>query len=151
LAEAVSASRRDVAEMVLWEPVLDGVGYVRQLRALHENWLEREAGTPRDARAHSINAEVYGHPFNERLEDSLRKLGMPQCASKPADSILVVTQDENESIIELVNHYRGLTANVDFRQVSESFVWEQDVGIEQTPVPLPVLELIGLWLREAGR
>ena len=80
-------SRDDVDDLILWDPVLDGNVFVRQLLELHRRWIETLAGSrgPEDA---SDNM-VIGFPLSPAFRAELEQVDEPTLGQLPVKRLVV--------------------------------------------------------------
>lgn len=70
-------SRSDVSRMVLWDPVLSGRGYLRELSHLQRRWLKGRPGSRLFAFRPRVS-ELIGFPISEPLRDELEAIDLPR-------------------------------------------------------------------------
>lgn len=76
LASKVALTRPDVNSVVLWEPVIDGLDYLDQLRAMHAQMLDLwvcPMRTPNDDRLE----EILGTRYSRSLLDEIEQTRLP--------------------------------------------------------------------------
>ncbi len=123
---------------VLWDPVIDGAGYLRALRASHEAWMREHA---RGAVAR--REEVLGFPLSAALTADLEGLALA-IDSVPARRALVVSSDGGTDAPALGDG--GTEDAVVRRRFSPAPVWLHAEGEERALVPGELLEHVATWL-----
>lgn len=89
LAGRVSVAQRDIVDLVLWEPVLEGQTYVAELRAF--------AASPANAGEVSGTLDVFGFPVNRRLRESLAEMSLLREPPRARRILLVEGHEREES------------------------------------------------------
>ncbi len=108
LALQACAGGLDASELVLWEPVVRGEAWVRELEALEESRrkLSRQP-IPRDRNS------LLGHPFPEHWRRELESLDLRRETMKaPRARTVIVAAGDRPEHRELTQHLDGLGARV---------------------------------------
>lgn len=89
LAAFAGSRREDFEGLVLWEPVVNGKAYLKELVDLHEEMLRFR---PKPKRSHKSCAcvELLGFPFSRLLYAQLEEMELTRIAEKPAAQVLVM-------------------------------------------------------------
>lgn len=96
LAALATEGRKDVEQVVLWDPILDGAVYVREMLAVHE--AEQRA---RSARRGQPVAGVHGFPLTEALRREIGEISMERWVGNGVRRIDVVTSSERPAAAAL--------------------------------------------------
>jgi alpha-beta hydrolase superfamily lysophospholipase len=135
---ALAARRAGGADaLVLWEPVVDGVSHLAELRRAHAAWMRDHA--PGAALSPD---EVLGFPFPAGLVSDLAGLRLDRLEPPPARRALVVASGEDGTRPPL---WDG-EANVERRAVPLAPVWLHAEGMSRVLVPGALLEDVVAWL-----
>ncbi len=126
LAALLAGQRGDVERLVLWDPVLDGAAYLRELQATHEAWLRDHTHRRRRPSEEDRPLEALGFPLPAGLTASIERLRLTG-ADWPSANVLVIDQ----------------------RSFPGAQVWLHSDGLNRTLVPHGVLESITSWLAKA--
>lgn len=127
LAAMAAEQRGDVARLVLWDAILDGAAYLRELHDAHQVWLHDHAHRA-GASAPGPLREALGFPLSPALSASIASLRIDG-GEGPSDRVLTI----------------------DHRSVPGGRVWLHDDGLDRTLVPHAVLDAIESWLMETPR
>jgi|GEM_PF-753521 len=88
-----AAQRVKPAATVLWHPVLDGKGYLKEIRGQHRKWLlgsfVRKNGRFKEG------SEILGFRYNKRLTREISKLRIDPAAAGRRDACLLITRPAN--------------------------------------------------------
>ncbi|HEX9189254.1 MAG TPA: alpha/beta hydrolase [Vicinamibacteria bacterium] len=139
---ALIAARRagGVEALVLWEPVVDGVRHLAELRAAHAAWMHDHAPL-----ASLRPDEVLGFPLPRALADDLALLQLDGPGPLPAGRTLVVAGEDGGRPLPWAG-----APGVEAREVPPAPVWLHAEGMSRALVPGTLLEGIVRWLAEGG-
>jgi pimeloyl-ACP methyl ester carboxylesterase len=126
LSALVARQRGDVERLVLWDPILDGAVYLKELRAAHDVWLRDHAQGRRGAGAGEPLREALGFSIPPLLATSVERLRLAPDDWPPEKALLI-----------------------DHRSFPGGQVWVHEDGVNRTLVPHAVLESITSWLGNA--
>ena len=77
LARMVGINREDIEGMVLWDPVINGMDYVEELKSRHHKHLVRYGSVPKNLTLENKDQEVFIQsteiPYGKELESQIRK------------------------------------------------------------------------------
>jgi pimeloyl-ACP methyl ester carboxylesterase len=118
----------DVQRLVLWDPILDGAGYLQALRRIQVEILERDLYLSRAERRETLH-EYAGHRLSERMLQEFRLLDASAYSSVPKSKLHVVsTSPESGFPVQGV------------RQDVERFACNWETDFKNLMTPKPVLE-----------
>jgi hypothetical protein len=137
LAGLAAAQLGGVEALVLWDPVLEGATYLRELRESHRAW----------AREHAPGAivggdEVFGFPLHEALAADLEGVALLPLPPGSARRVLVVSSQEANG----GPPPRGGTVEVEYQRFPPAPVWLPAEGLGRALVPAPLLNGVTAWL-----
>jgi len=146
----MSATRRtDIEALVLWEPVVNGCQYVRELRDSHRAWLCGSFARPRPDRTPGQPDEVLGFPLTTSLRGELESLDALTLESKPADKVLIVEAGLSRESRRLCEHLANLGAKSQYQHVPGPGIWvKKENQASGSPVPLASVQRIASWISE---
>jgi len=90
LACRSAGASSDVQRLVLWDPVLDGAGYLQVLRRIQVAMLEHNLFLSRAERREAMH-EYAGHRLSERMFEEFRLLDASAYSSVPKSKLHVVS------------------------------------------------------------
>ncbi|HEY9089074.1 MAG TPA: alpha/beta hydrolase [Anaerolineaceae bacterium] len=148
LAGLVASGRDDVEGLVLWEPVVAGEEYLRDLESWQEEkemYFFKQPGSSGD--------ELLGFSLHPGLLDELRGLNLLALKRRPAADVLIIESNAPDSgarpsVQRLCEHLQGLGANTEYRRVESFKMWVEDP--DKALVPQAVLEAAVNWLAGAA-
>jgi len=126
LSALLAAQRRDVERLVLWDPILDGAAYLRELRIAHQDWL-RDHAQGRDGPGE-------GDPLREALG-----FPVPPALTASVERLRIAVDDWPSANALIIDH----------RSFPGAQVWVHQDGLNRTLVPHAVLDSITSWLASA--
>lgn len=87
VAARAAQARRDIEALVLWDPVVSGADYLREIRAQHTRWLDGSFARAKPSR--DAPEEILGFPLGASLRAELDALDLTDLANKPAPRVLL--------------------------------------------------------------
>jgi alpha-beta hydrolase superfamily lysophospholipase len=140
LAALHAARSRSAEALVLWDPVVRGDAYLREIRASHGAWMSehsRRPGTP-------SSGEVLGFPLPEELAASLESLDLEGVDASSAPRTLVVSSSPSRRGPTL---WEGAPDGVvDRATFDPAPVWLHAEGMSRVLVPGALLDHVSRWL-----
>jgi pimeloyl-ACP methyl ester carboxylesterase len=146
LALLAGAARGDVDSLVLWDPVLDGGAWLRELEAQHEEMLKYAHVLPDPASVE--RSEVLGAPMPEGLVHDLRQLELLKTRRKPARRALVIDSNDKVDQEPLAELLTRLVVNSEVRPFASPLLWAWTEDFGKVHVPHKILREIVAWLSE---
>jgi exosortase A-associated hydrolase 2 len=147
LALMAGAVRGDVDRLVLWDPIINGAKYVKELNELHQEWL-RGSFAKRQASSSSENQiEVLGFPLTDSFSQSLAQMDLLSLPQKPGNDMLFIESSEETDSKEIRESLSNMGANVYHEFLPEPAVWEKkedDIG--KGLMPVQILQNIVAWI-----
>ena len=89
IAARVASAATDIDQVVLWDPVPDGVTYLEELRDVQATLLDRHFRLSRDQRREAM-LECAGHRVSERMLEEFRSLNASVYAEVPPGRMHIV-------------------------------------------------------------
>jgi pimeloyl-ACP methyl ester carboxylesterase len=149
VALMAGAKRRDIAAMVLWEPVVSGGAYVAQLRSLHRTWLRASFARALSDRGPTPTGEVLGFPLTAALMGELQAVDAFALDRKPADKVLVIETARPRAGRRLCQYLAQLGTEARCEHIPGPDLWIRKENPQQRGVvPSATLQRIAQWLAE---
>jgi pimeloyl-ACP methyl ester carboxylesterase len=143
---ALGTARRGqrLRHLVLWDPVVEGGGYLRQLAAAHRDYMRRELGS-RWADALPIDADGYpaealGVRFPPAFKAALAAVDLAREEIR-ADHLTVITTEEGPELLRLRERV-GEAPTARWIATASSVRWNSDEALNAALVPADVLSTI---------
>jgi uncharacterized protein len=148
---ALAASRGELRprHLVLWDPVVQGAGYLRELAAQHRQYMTEEMGDAGWEDRLELDAEGYptealGVPLPAELRRQLAAIDlMSETARTPlaADLVTVIATSANP---ELERWRAQLEQSASTRWIAKagSAAWNSDAALNAATVPMDIVQTI---------
>jgi len=146
LAMIAGAERGDVESMVLWDPIISGSSYVKELSMLHQEFLQYYLESWKDRHADDGHCEVLGFPLTASMRADLNKIDLVAIQGKPAQKILEIQSGEKPGAEPLRKHLQGTGAHVEFQRHTDHTPWFG--GVFQLLVPAKIIQAVVNWVVE---
>lgn len=139
-ALATSRGRLRLRHLVLWDPVVDGAGYLRELAAMHRSYMRQEMGALdwEDRLPVSLDgapAEALGSPISAGLAAELRAIDLV-VEELRTDHVTVVSTREPEALARL----RARLGAAAWIELPGSAAWNSDSALNSQVVPMDVVQ-----------
>lgn len=108
-----------VRDLVLWEPVVTGSGYLRELRARHELQFAHTLYPPRLASRGPMH-EIMGHPLPPGVQAGLAALHLAPPFACASERVWVVAAEARSSFRELADRVAASGTQAAFEHVPDS-------------------------------
>ena len=148
-AMAVRAATPSLAldDLVLWEPVIDGPAYLRELETFQREWLRGhdDGSEPVDADG---AFEVFGFPVTAALRAEMDTLRMDADPVPHAARVLAVDQSEETTTGPVIESWHAPDRPVVHRHIAAPRFWVKG-ELNTSQVPAEVIGSLVSWLEEA--
>ena len=151
LALLAAENRDDIDSMVLWESIVNGEDYIRQIKRLNLESTKfdgavKDAKDPADDSRH---LEILGFRIPGTLLGDLRKLDLLTMQQSPADKILHVRNSDDYDRSDFLNHLKHLGVDVEETYISCASIWlDGDDEAYAGLVPANALQEIVKWVSD---
>lgn len=140
-AAAIEAATRAAPAplaLILWDPVLSGADYLRELRSGHQAAIESQIGVaPQDA---DPPTEALGFALPAEFANELLRLDLLRLAKKPAAKIAVIAGEGTDTGFR--ETLQGLGAEVVWREHVGEASWNSDNALNSFVVPARTLDIV---------
>jgi len=148
VAALAGAARGDVDSLILWDPVIDGRGYLAELRGMHREMLRYEYVDPQlNLSEADSTEEVLGFALPPPLRSEIEQMDLLSLATAPAERVLMLETEGADSAEGLQGHLAALMTDLELRRSTTPRVWLTEPG--KGIVPLKLIESMAAWLGEA--
>jgi alpha/beta superfamily hydrolase len=142
-----SEFRTSPSFLVLWDAVVNGSAFLREMREAHQSMLRyAHVSHVRDA---IYGEELLGFPLPQAWARELDALQLEQWKSAPAPRILLVESNSNASQDELLESLRKVGA-VRHLHLSNPHLWAWIEDFTRVHIPIQLLQEIVEEVREAA-
>lgn len=146
---AVLASQRRglrFRQLVLWDPVVDGAGYLRELLAMHRAYLDAEfAGVGWHGRVEvtpeGFPREALGTDLPSALASGIGAIDLTAGDLPRAEHVAVITTRTSAPLARLAECW-GVDPSCRFLALAASAAWNSDAAVNAQTVPMDVLQAV---------
>jgi pimeloyl-ACP methyl ester carboxylesterase len=133
-----AASQIKPAHVVLWDPVLDGRSYIRDLRRIYAALLaDRERYWPLEPRRPRSRTEIIGYEFGEDLLRDIEAITPDLASDLPTTRVcvLVSTPGSSPSLASFEERLRERKVPIEIRRASLAAGWDSAAQVETLLLP----------------
>ena len=148
LAALVGTHRSNIESIVLWDPIVNGKGYIQELMALHQDWLRHTFPKPKQAekkKEDNGSIEISGFPLTYIMRNGLETIDLLTIKQRPANHILIIEDNEKDDVILLQDHLKNINFHLDYQYIPGPKVWLLR-GMAGALVPSQLLQSIVSWI-----
>jgi hypothetical protein len=145
LAALAATERADVEQLVLWDPIIDGAGYVQEMLAVHR--AEQDA---RRARGAEALAGVPGFPLTDSLRHEISAIELSRWAGAQARRIDVVLSSERADADALVRRLAMTLPAVQGAVFPSNGNWAESDAFGSALIPQSIIQGILGCVLEGG-
>lgn len=149
LAALFAGRDRDIAKLVLWDPIVSGSAYLKELSRRNRDFMQGRA-RPRGWTPSEPPDEVLGTPLPDALRASMGRADLLVQASPLARRIFIITTEKSPAAEALAAHLRTSGAETEYRHVPSPALWLKQDQVERALVPQEVIQRIGTSLGETA-
>jgi pimeloyl-ACP methyl ester carboxylesterase len=144
LATTAASVRNDVASLVLWDPVINGRKYLRNLVSFQK---EMSRFRPKPPQSHPTEwpIDIMGFPVTKALYEEIASIDLLAISKRPAQNVVVVRTTDEQAQNDLASNLQRLRASVTFEQIDAPHIWLPTLD-GSLLVPGQVLQAISSWM-----
>jgi alpha-beta hydrolase superfamily lysophospholipase len=150
LAALVARRRREVDGLALWDPIVKGEDYVRELTRRQKDWLRDGLPEPRRFDRDDPMTEALGFPLPDRLRRGLEKIDLQSPAEWIARRMFVVESLQLPVHPLWSKRAQGFPPEVECERLAGP-MWRKGMKRKRRDplVPLRIVEAIVAWIARA--
>lgn len=149
IAMMAGSKRTDIDSIALWDPVIDGTTYLKELRHLHDEWLKRSFARPQLGPGDQKVREILGFPVTDSMIEELVNMNLLTLGQKPANNILIIESDKVTENKWLRKCLKRIDVEPSYEYVPTPKIWiKKNNGDNKGLVPTPILKSIVTWISE---
>jgi pimeloyl-ACP methyl ester carboxylesterase len=141
LAALAGKDRKDVDSVVLWDPVVTGAAYLKELQSMHLEYLAQEFGDDFDPAGASASTEVLGFPLTDTLVRGLTAADLTAMSSCSVKKAALIVSQPGEAYQRLRARLTDLGVTVTYQEVVAE-KWNSDAAMNAALVPNELLQAI---------
>lgn len=143
-ALATSRGALRARHLVLWDPVVEGGAYLRELGAMHERYMRQEMGDAFEREARSspdgVPTESLGAPISAALACELRALDLASEALN-ADHVTIALTSSTPAVARLRERLPESPA-ARWLDMPGTAAWNSDAALNAATVPTEVVQAL---------
>jgi len=113
--------------LVLWDPVVIGEAYIRELRALHEKFFAAIC----DGSEKREFTELLGYPVSAAMISEIEKINLLKQPHCMAEKVFIIASEERKEYLELATEYETRGTAFEYRFVPDSTKWGSGEDFDQ--------------------
>jgi pimeloyl-ACP methyl ester carboxylesterase len=145
LSMMAGAERGDVEGLVLWDPVVDGRAYIREMTTVHQDVLGPSFSRPKLGTTNGTATEILGFALAHSLLADLESIDLLAIRRRPAKSTLVLESDGGGGARGLSEYLKSTETRLEYQLLPGPRIWlpDREGGLL---VPAPTLQSIVAWI-----
>jgi hypothetical protein len=148
MASIVGAHRGDIEGMVLWDPVINGMDYVAELKSQHQKHLVRYGGVPQNLALENKDQEVIGFTLTTNFLTDLQPINLLTVASQFTKKILFIQSTEIAYGKDVESQIRKAHPLVEFQHLPSNPIWIKGDALTRKLVPQHIIASVVSWTSE---
>jgi len=151
LAALVGFVRNDVKSMVLWEPIVNGKDYVKELIARHQEWLLQHEWVKdiliveKQNNENKTQLEILGFPMTSVLRQDLEQIDLMNTQQCVVKQVFIVDGEGKSDALPMSDLLMTFGIQLDYEATPGSQFWRQQAE-GKVLVPIQTLHSIVSWL-----
>jgi exosortase A-associated hydrolase 2 len=147
LAALAAAGRDDIDCLLLWEPVVDGTAHLAELRRLHAGFAGVEP-TARTAAPAGATEELLGYAMPPALRASIEAIDLTRLDAWTAVRVCLIgfgaagPPADPAPAAALARRLAAVGVEADVHDLAQPLVWAEDIGLNQAPIPMAIVQRI---------
>lgn len=144
LVTLAARGRSDIPRVVLWDPVVQGASYVKELleaRSEYDGELEDDK---------SLRSTIHGFPLTEHLVESMTGLDLLQEETGDNEFSILVARDLPQ-YADVAEHFRKFSSSVDYEVIPAPDNWNEVDDFGSVLLPQQVIQgIVTRFSKETG-
>jgi pimeloyl-ACP methyl ester carboxylesterase len=138
LAAEASAEALPIHDLVLWDPVVIGKGYIEELKALHNSLSPLFGSSIVD----DDFDELLGYPFPAEMRMEIEKINLLSISNCKAERAVLIVSSEKRPYFDLRDRITARCANCDYHLVQEAAEWSKPESVNEAMLVNEILKEI---------
>jgi pimeloyl-ACP methyl ester carboxylesterase len=149
LSIKAAVERGDIDGLVLWDTVVNGSAYMRELRKHHREWIQGSFAKSLSMGDDCRFSEILGFPLTDRMIKEIEEIDLLSLRRKPAKNIFIIETDNEVDRNIFREHLLSVDARVYHEFIQEPQVWiKKSDELSKGLVPVKTLETIVTWISQ---
>jgi pimeloyl-ACP methyl ester carboxylesterase len=144
LATITGERRKDIDSLVLWDPIVDGESYIRELKKLQAQMMKYSYARMKKLTRDGTHTEILGFPISDLMFSDLMGINLLQIHNKTFHNVLIVQNSNNNDIGKWKDSIMNPKLQMTYKEIPGPRIWleEPHKGL----VPHDLLEYIVSWM-----
>lgn len=138
LAAGVAARRKDLDRVVLWDPVVRGEQYVREMLVSEGALSANGAGGPISAVKGTVG--IAGFPLTERLRAEMETVDLTRMDASAARELVLVVSGEQPDYLDLRDAWKAAGVRGRYRLVPSAGNWAEGDKFGSALIPQAIIQ-----------
>ncbi len=136
--------RNDIQTLILWDPIIKGTDYLKELRNFHNEWMIQSFSFGN--KKNNDENELLGYEINRTLLSDLKNLDLLEVNTFNFDKLLYLCTMSNEPYPEFHESLKNNIPDFTFEHLPGNYSWEKQKDDENNYIiPLELINLITNW------
>jgi pimeloyl-ACP methyl ester carboxylesterase len=131
---------RALASLILWDPVVDGAGYLQELTEAHASFMRQELRGWRPAP--TVDCEALGFPLCPDLKRAIAAVDLAGVRPPKARQVTVLSTSQKTCLDRFRQAVAGWSDAAHWVEVTSSSPWNSDEAMNALLVPMDLLDAI---------
>jgi esterase/lipase/acyl carrier protein len=148
LSALASVQRSDVDSIVLWNPVVQGAAYVKELKTLQKSMLKHSYVNSRTEQKNKSFTEILGFRIHNDILSDLQNINLLKMNQRPARNIFIIENSEDHAIKQLKDQFLSSSEHLKYKCLPDPKIWLQEPN--RGLIPNGTLQSVISWISEAN-
>lgn len=140
-ALAAATNELETQDLILWDPVISGSDYLKELEALHQTKLVAYNAV-RQQPLESTPDEVLGFPMPQIMRESIEQINLLSCINNNAKNIYLFSSKETKALTALKEVAEKNGISFSFQIIPDAGDWDNPASTADAFLPNAILKAI---------
>ena len=145
LAMMAAQQNNDFDSLILWEPILDGQRYVKELLEMQKLYSKHKKGKKKWASG--MDEEILGFPLTKELRQSLEKIKAEKIVLPVGRNILTLCNDREDNCRENLSRLLAVKPDLEWQSIRDHCVWREE--LYKRLIPAETIKYLIQWISRA--
>ncbi len=146
MSAMIGAEREDIDGMILWDPVVKGERYIRELESSHLDMLRDAHVKTNQHISDNKHLEILGFPMTDSMIADLKNIDVLTIQQRPARNILLIESNEKAGQGRFREHLESIKTQVEYQCIPSLQLWIWVEAFSKVQVPYQILMAINTWI-----
>ena len=143
LAARISTKRKDIDDLILWDPIIDGAAHLRKLSATHSDMMRdpMRFRWPRTA-GESEGDEIIGFSFPSPMREEIAEIDSTALAEAVCKRLILIGSKPDPSLSALRGQLESKKPKFEYQEFAAKIDWHDFGQIENAFSPQEIISFI---------